>query len=167
MRGLGHQVKADYPAAIVAFRESLDLFRSVSTESEDVAIGLNALASVESVSGDLAAAERDSREALRVVRAIGATEMMAGIPGSLAALALAREDWPGAEALAREALPLCETVGRQELIAFDCHHLAKALVRQGNAAEALPYAHRAVDIYTKLGSPALVEAQATLKECEG
>ena len=30
-------------------------------------------------------------------------------------------------------------VGRQELIAFNCHLLAKALVRQGQPAEARPY----------------------------
>lgn len=37
----------------------------LSTESRDVAIFLSDLADVESFSGDLAAAERDYREALR------------------------------------------------------------------------------------------------------
>jgi len=86
--------------------------------------------------------------------------------GNLAELALAREDWPAAETLAREALPLSEKVGREELIAEDCRYLAKALVRRGKAADALPHARRAVDIYTKLGSPDLAKAQATLRECE-
>jgi hypothetical protein len=64
--------------------------------------------------------------------------------GNLAALALDRQDWPTAETQAREALPLAEKVGRQELIASNNHRLAKALLRQGRAAEALPHA-RAVE----------------------
>ncbi len=167
LRGLGHRLKQDYPAAIAAYREALDRSRSLSAESVDVAMALNSLAGVERYSGDLAAAERDYREALRVARAVGYSEMIAGLPGSLAALALDRKDWSGAEALAREALPLSEKLGRQELIAGNCDCLAKALVCQGQPAEALPYARRAVDIYAQLGSPNLASAQATLRECEG
>lgn len=91
---------------------------------------------------------------------------MTGLTGNLAALELDRENWQQAETLAREALPLSEKVGRQQLIALDCGRIAKALVRQGKASEALPYAQRAVEIYTKLGSPDLEAARATLAECE-
>ena len=38
---------------------------------------------------------------------------------------------------------------------------------QREPAEALPHARRAVEIYTRLGSPDLAGAQATLRECEG
>ena len=39
---------------------------------------------------------------------------------------------------------------------------------QGKAQEALPYAQRAVEIYTELRIPSkLEEAQALLKECGG
>ena len=165
-RGIGHQLKQDYPAAIRAYREVLDLHRSLSAESEDVAIGLSDLATVEKDSGDLEAAERDFREALRVARTVGDAEGEAMSIGNLAGLALDRNDWPGAEPLAREALPLSEKLGRQELIAEDCRFLAQALVRQGKAAEALPYAQRAVVIYTRLGSPDLDRAQEVLEECE-
>ena len=167
LRGIGHQLKQDYPAAISAYREALDLHRRLSAESMDVALTLNDLAEVEGLSGDSAAEERHYREALRVARAIDYTEGVATYTGNLAALALDREDWPGAEALARKALPLAEKVGRQELIASDCQQIAKALVRQGQAAEALPYAQRAVAIFTQLGSPDLASAQATLQACEG
>ncbi|MBE9107827.1 tetratricopeptide repeat protein [Nodosilinea sp. LEGE 07298] len=167
LRGIGHQLKQDYPTAISAYREALDLYRSLSAESEDVAIALNSLAGVEKLSGDFAAAERDLREALRVARAVDYAEGVASYTGNLAALALDQKDWPGAETLACEALSLSEKVGRQELIAEDCRRIAKALVRQGQAAEALPYARRAVAIYTQLGSPDLANAQAILRECEG
>ena len=72
----------------------------------------------------------------------------------------------GFRRVARAALPLCEKVGRQELIANNCRRLAQALVRQGQAAEALPHARRAVEIFTKLGSPDLIGAQETLRKCE-
>jgi tetratricopeptide (TPR) repeat protein len=167
LRGIGHQLKKDYFASITAYHEALDLRRSLSAESEDVAIALNDLADVEQVSGDLAAAERDYREALRVARKVGFAEGVANFTGNLAALALDREDWPGAEALAREALPLAEKVGRQELIASNCRRIAKTLVRQGKRNEALPYARRAVEIYTRLGVPSDIEvARKTLAECE-
>lgn len=166
LRGLGYWLNANYSAAIIAFREALELFHSLSDESADVALTLTSLANAEVDSGELKAGERDYREALRVARAVGDAEMMAGLPGSLAGVALAQEDWLGAETLAREALSLSEGVGRQELIANNCHRLAKALVRQGKPAEALPFAKRAVAIYERLGSLNLEAARARLKECE-
>ncbi|MES2438819.1 MAG: hypothetical protein V4584_07125 [Verrucomicrobiota bacterium] len=61
-----------------------------------------------------------------------------------------------------------EAVRRQDMIAEDNRRLAKALVRQGKAVEAQPYAQRAVVIYTSLGVLSdIAEAQATLAECEG
>lgn len=165
-RGLGHQLKKDYPTAISEFREALELDRNLSAESAEVAIDLNWLAIAEEESGDLAAAERDYSEALRVARKIDHVEMMAGIPGNLAAVALHRKNWTEAETLAREALALSEKVGRQELIASNCHRVATALVRQAKPSEALAYAQRAVDIFTRLRSPQLESARARLKECE-
>jgi len=62
---------------------------------------------------------------------------------------------------------LSDKLGRQELIAEDYRCLASALVRQGKAVEALPYAQRAVEIYTRLGVASDVErARAILRECE-
>ncbi len=102
-----------------------------------------------------------------MARAVGYSEGLATYTGNLAALALDQKDWLGADTLAREALPLAEKVGRQELVAANCNHIAKALVRQGQASDALPYARRAVAIYTQLGSPNLASAQKILRECEG
>jgi tetratricopeptide (TPR) repeat protein len=168
LRGLGHRLQGEYPAAIAAYREVLEMDRSLSAESMDVAIDLNGLAGVEKATGDLAGAERDYREALRAARAVGYAEGVAYITGNLAALALEREEWPGAETLAREALGLSEKVGRLELIASNNRRIAKTLARQGKQAEGLPYARRAVEIYTRLGMPSGIErATKTLRECEG
>jgi tetratricopeptide (TPR) repeat protein len=165
LRGIGHELRADYPAAIAAYREALELFRALSAESADVAIALSDIADVERLSGDLEAAERNYREALRVARAVGHTESVAVITGNLAVLAIDREDWPETETLAREALTLSEELGRQEVIALNCHRLALALVRQGKGAEALPHARRAVAIFTRLGDAELEIARATMREC--
>jgi tetratricopeptide (TPR) repeat protein len=166
LRGLGHQMAADYPAAIAAYREAIELWRTLERNSRDVAIGLNALADAERMSGDFDAAVRDYREALRIARAIDSHEAIVAFTGNLALLALDREDWPGAEALAREALALAERVGKQESIAFDSEVLATALARQGKKEEAQAHVLRAVEIYQKLGSPRLADAQQSLAECE-
>jgi len=165
LRGIGQDLKADHVAAIASFREALQLFSSLSPTSQEVCSVLNSLACTEHMSGDLAAAERDYREALRLANALGSGEERASCTCNLALLALDREDWPQAEALARDAVPLSEKVGRYELIADSCRHLAWALLRQGKPAEALPYAQRAVEIYSRLGSTNLDSARAALKEC--
>jgi len=167
LRGIGHRLKGECPAAIAAYQEALGLFRSLAVESLDMAAVLNYLAHAEQCSGDYAAAGEHYREALRVARVGGYSEGVATYTGNLADLALDREDWPAAEAVAREALSLSEAVHRQQLIASNNRRIAHALLRQGKAAEAMPYSRRAVEIYTRLGSPNLAAAQTILAECGG
>jgi tetratricopeptide (TPR) repeat protein len=186
LRGLGHRLGEDYPAAIIAYREVVEIIRSISPESNDVAIALNDLASAEHLNEDYPAAERDYREALRIAKIIKDDEGTAIYTVNLAALALDREQWAEAESLAREALALAEKVGRQELIASDCHRLAKALLMQSRSRlqrdvtseeemsrqrrdlrEAEGLSRRAVEIFTRLRSPEkLKEAQETLAKIE-
>jgi tetratricopeptide (TPR) repeat protein len=168
LRGLGYRIQKDYAAAIAAFQQALGLQRALNSESEDVAGILNSLAAVERLSGDYAAAERDYTEALRIAKQVNYPEAVAGIPSNLAEIALDREDWPAAAQLAREALPLAEALGRLELVGAICQHLATALARQGQPQEGLPYARRAVEIYTrlKISSDQMEAAQAALRDCE-
>ncbi len=167
LRGIGYELNEDYPVAITAYREAVEILRSISPESDDVATTLNDLAGAEKANGDYDAAERDYREALRIDKINKNDEGTATRTGNLAELALDREQWAEAESLAREALALAEKVGRQELIAFDCHRLAKALLKQNkNLEEALSMSRRAVEIYTRLRSPSLQSAQETLEEIE-
>ncbi len=167
LRGVGFRLAKNYSSAIDAFRQAVELRRSLDKATSDVPIALNDLANAEKESGDLDSAEIHYREALDMAKTVGYEQGVASYTGHLADVALRREQWPYAEKLAREALTLGEKVGRQKTIAGNCRRLAKALVRQGQAAEAMPHARRAVDIYTKLGSPELAEAEATLRECEG
>jgi tetratricopeptide (TPR) repeat protein len=166
LRGIGHELARDYAAAIVAYRQAVELHRTLDRETPDVASALSTLADAESASGDFKTADGDYREALRIALQVGHREMIAGITGNLASLAVDQKDWLGAEALARDALPLSERVGRLDLIAADCYHLAAALLRQEKKEQAIPYAKRAVEIYSKLGSPYLAHAQQVLAECE-
>ncbi len=166
LRGLAHALEQDYPAAIAACHEALELLRSLSAESEDVASALNDLATMEHHLGDLPGAERDYREALRLALALGETRCVATYTGNLAVVALAREDWPEAEKQAREVLAVTEKLGHQQMVGLNCHRVAKALAGNGKPAEGLPYARRAVEILARHGSRALVEAKETLAECE-
>lgn len=165
-RSHGYMVKGDYAAAITAFTKALNLDRSLSAESVDVASGLNWLANAERCSLDFAAAERHYDESLRISKVVGFREGVSVATSNLAKLALARNNWSRAEMLSGEALNLCEKVGRQGLIADNCRMLAEALLHQENAAKALPHARRAVDIFAKLGSPELSRARETLTKCE-
>jgi tetratricopeptide (TPR) repeat protein len=165
LRGYGHQLGKQWPAAIAAFREALRLQLN-SGRPTDVFHILNALASAERDSAEFASAERNYGEALQIARALEDQDAIAGVTGNLAGLAMEREDWPRAEVLARQALSLAEQLGRLELIAVGCRRLAQALVRLGKKEEALPHARRAVEIHQKLGSRHLTEALQTLAECE-
>jgi tetratricopeptide (TPR) repeat protein len=167
LRGKGHQLEKNYPAALAAFQEMIDFARALSPENENVAMGLNDLGWAEQEAGDLDSAERHYSEALRIATAIGYNEGIATNLGTLAGLLLEREDWLAAEALGREALQLTEAMGHQLFIAYNCWRLALAIARQGRPAEGLPYAQRAVDIFNKLPSPEMAKAQAVLKECGG
>ena len=168
LRGIGHSLDQDYPAAITAYREALEIYRNISPESNDVAVTLSSLAGTEQTNKDYSAAERDLREALDISKKNNDGEGIASRTGALASLALERGQWAEAESLAREALALAERVGRQELIASDSDRVARALFEQNsNLEEALSYSHRAVEIYTRLHmSDKLQWAQETLAEIE-
>ncbi|MFZ4507663.1 MAG: tetratricopeptide repeat protein, partial [Fimbriimonas sp.] len=167
LRGVGHELKKNYPAALSAYRESLELWRSLSAQRKDVASGLSDIAEVERQMGDFDAAECNYIEALRIARAVSDPEGVAIYTGNLANLKLDQEKWPEAETLARKALTLSEGVGRIELVASNCHRIAEALLQQNKSLEeALRFAQRAVELFTQLGSKNLDYARATLRECE-
>ena len=166
MRGIGHQLAKDYVTASAAYREAVELWRTLSPESQDVSIGLNALAEAEFSSGDREGAERDFLEALRIAKAVDYHEGVATYIGNLASLKLDCKDWNDAESLAREALSLSEKIGWQDSIAAHSSYLAEALIGQGKKTEALPFARRAVDIFSRLAAPELADARTVLAKCE-
>jgi tetratricopeptide (TPR) repeat protein len=166
LRGDGHFLARDYDAAIDAYRECLDVRRSLNPESREVAMVLIDLAAAEQASNDFDAAERGYREALGIVQALDDAQGVALTSAHLASLALARKNWVAAEAVARDALSLSEKIGAREAIAANCRYLAEALVRQNRKPDALPYARRAVDIFAQLASPEVADARQILAECE-
>jgi tetratricopeptide (TPR) repeat protein len=167
LRGRGYHLNENYPMAIEAFKKALELDRTLASESEDVVADLIDLGSAENLSGDFASAEREYREALRIAKNVNHQEGISICIGNLASIALGQKDWHKGEILTREALTLAEAARRIELIGNNCHRLAIALEMQERRREALPYAQRAVEIYTKLRKASRSkEVQAILKRCQ-
>lgn len=166
LRGIGRELAKDCPAAVIATREALGIFSSLSPESDEVAICLSQIGNSLALLGQFDEVESSYREALVIASALADQEGLATYTGNLAEMALDREQWPEAEGLARQALELAEEVDRKELIANNCRQLAKALARQHRGGEGRSHAERAVAIYTDLRSPNLAEAQAALAECQ-
>lgn len=80
--------------------------------------------------------------------------------------------------VAEVAAILAERFGKDKIL-YDKYHNAEfsrsdlafylpdlALVRQGKQPEALRYSQRAIEIYTRIGSPRLEYAREIRKECE-
>ena len=142
------------------------LYRSAKPVSKDVAIVQNYLGEAKRLMKDFPGAEKDYTLSLEIAATADFVEGVACFTGDLSELAIDRGNWAEAERRAREALDLCTGGGRQELIGANCYRLAIALIRQGNTPDALLHCLRAVDIFSRLGSPKLASAQATLAECE-
>ncbi|WP_338849204.1 tetratricopeptide repeat protein [Massilia sp. W12] len=166
IRGQAYRLLQDYPAAMLALEQALQIYRTIEAESENVAIFLNNLAMVRQSTGDLAGAERDYRAALLLARELDYREGIATYTCNLAELALLRSEFAQAETLARDTFAAATRIGRQDLIAGHHEHLARALHGLKRANAALPHARTAVEIFSLLGSPKLAEAQATLAACE-
>jgi tetratricopeptide (TPR) repeat protein len=166
MRGHWHFALRNYPGAITAYREAVELDRASGVYHVGLAASLNSLANAEAECGNDEAAEEHYSEALRIARAIPYPQAIAVCTTGLAKLALKRNDLAGAESLAREALLLFEKLGRLDMIAENSDVLAKTLVRQDRKGEALAHARRAVEIYQRLDASDLASALPTLTECE-
>ena len=166
LRGHAHSLHNNYPAAMLAFEEALQIRRAISGESRSVAGVLNALANTKKRMGQLDLAEQDYRAALHLSQKLNHRRGIATYTGNLADLAIQRGDFLPAEQLARQALAIAIQIGRQELIAAHNHYLARGLQGQDKANDALPHARIAVEIFSRLGARKLSEAQATLAACE-
>ena len=157
----------DNAAAVETFRASLALQRKIDPVGADISLALNSVASAEMNAGDFEAAEAHYREGYQLARQMGHSKNQAFLGCNLARLAARQEKWPLAEEMAREGFVLLESVHVEDLFARNCLTLAQALARQDRPSEGLAYAKRAVEIYTRLRSSKIVQAQAVLKECGG
>ncbi len=168
LRGWAHISAKNYLIAIDTFREALNLQRAFALENEEITIILCNLAIAEQLQGDITSAESDYRAALQIAEKVNYREGIVKITSTLADLALDSKELEKAALLAYTALELSEKIGWQMLIGCNCQIIAQALARQGKPAEGLPYARRAIEIFSKLPQTGgLEDVQATLLECGG
>lgn len=165
LRGKAFSLIGDDHLAIQAHESAVNILRTQHGNPNDLASALNYLACSELNAGNYSESEKHYNEAISIAQTSGDLTSVALYTGNLSLLALARKQWQIAETLARQALALIEKSGRKSSIAADCHCLARALLEQGRAGDALPYALRAKDILEELGSPLLEEALSTLRAC--
>jgi tetratricopeptide (TPR) repeat protein len=166
MRAWEHRLRGDHHSAVAAARHALALFRGTGPQGRDVAVSLQSLATQLLAAGDIGAAEETIREALARFEAGGHKGPLATAVGNLAEIHLARGDWLAAEAQIRKALALSQANHRIDIIGRDHHVLARALLAQGRAADALPHARQAAEIYDRLRAWGIRDAPATLAACE-
>jgi tetratricopeptide (TPR) repeat protein len=165
LRGSGHKLANNSPAAIAALREAVELQRTLNPQSTDVATALNSLADAERLSGDGASAESHYSEARQISLRLDNQMGVSVATGNLAELALNRRQWSEAEVFASEALVVAEEIAVEQLIASHSRRLATALFRQGKWDEAVQHAQRAVEIFTRLRLPEREEARVVLDKC--
>lgn len=166
MRAWALGLRREHVQAIVVAGESLALARGSHSSDHEVPVALSTLGGSLLAAGDIAAAEALFEEAVAYAQTWGLQNHFATNTGNLADIYLARQDWPAAEAQAREALALSLAVQRLDIIGADHHRLALALQAQGRAAEALPHARQALEVYERLRVWEIREAPATLAACE-
>ena len=169
--GWWYRLKGDNIRSAAAFGKALQYLKTIKPMNReikrDVVFVLNSRGHVERFAKDYAAAERDYTEALRISKQSKFELQIAESTGNLAEVAFDRGDLPTAVELALEALEGTQKLNHQDFTARNCLCLAKALIGLKRKTEGLPFAQRAVEIFTRLRSPYLEDAQTTLKECSG
>jgi tetratricopeptide (TPR) repeat protein len=167
LRGIGFRLQKEYPAALEAFRQALELYRDIADDGGIIG-ALNEIGEVQRLVKNFANAKGQFEEALQVARNIDSDQGAAACLGNLAKLALDQGLSEEAERLALEALPRSIKLGRQDLIAEDCYCYVRALDQQNHLKEAETLAHCrwAVEILRRLRLPDLPDAEALLHKCE-
>lgn len=162
-RGVLAQRRGNLLDADALYQQSLKFAQLTGNRLRIGSIEQN-LGVVASLQGRFDEAERHLTEALKQARAIGHRWLVAETLVEHGEHWLRRGQPDLAAAQLTEALTEAEQHHASELVAAARFGLARALMRQGRAGEALPLAQRSADIYRAMGHQRAHEVTAWLRE---
>jgi tetratricopeptide (TPR) repeat protein len=166
LRALGYDVENRFEDSIDLLNQIRESLSAIAKNGREVCIILTDLADVQMHSGDFEAAKSYYEEVQRIFVERNDLEGLTMCSLGLASILAKQGAWEETESLANTALKLAEKIGRKSSMAKSSTLMAKALLHQGHATDALQHAARAVEILTTIHSKSLQIAQKLLEECE-
>ncbi len=154
--GLIFRTRGDLDQAEAMHRKALEINEKLG-RLEGMASDYGNLGLIFKTRGDLDQAEAMHRKALEINEKLGRLEGMANQYGNLGLIFRTRGDLDQAEAMHRKSLEIEEKLGRLEGMANQYGNLGLIFETRGEAETAREYWGMAVELYTQIGMPHMVE----------
>lgn len=148
---LSYRDSGDLEGAVRAGQRSLALFSALDARREEVILE-NSLALAYLGLGSIGKASTHARRAQELAQLIEAHQLEAHIADTLAQIAIARRDWPGAVELAGQAVARAERDGNDHALVDGLISRSRAATAQGHLDSAAADLRRAAETAKRVGA---------------